>query len=550
MEWILGLLVILILIIIYNNKQQRKKNKILIDKFKTTWGIPSQNREYNFNKIIQYHNSKKDNQSSFQNITSTINNDLDLDDIFIYLDRTTSVIGQQYLYHKLHTIESRETVRTLDDLIDFLLVENEERLKIQILLSPLSNKNAYHYHSLFTTDISTNSFKLKLAYTLNIITACSILLSLHSLVWTLLLLPILSVNLVLHYKNKYTQYDHLNATQYFKYIYRTNIKLQSIAKLSKIYNFKEAKIASKKLQQLYKLTHLFNTDNVYKDEITSLVMFPVEILKIMFNIETIAFETFLIIAKQTKKELIISFETIAKIDTAISLASLHVNNKLCKPIFTNTKEIEVEDLAHPLIENCTTNSLYLKNESLLLTGSNMTGKTTFIRTLALNTILAQTIGYVFATKYTADFFHINTSIRITDDLYSNTSYYLKEVKQLKHFIQQSQINVPHLYVLDEILKGTNTKERISAAYAILKYLNKERDIVIVSTHDLELLDLLKEDGYQCHYLQESINNNELSFDYKLKLGHPQTTNAIKILELHDFPKEITSLAYNTKKKFS
>lgn len=550
MEWILGLLIVLILIIIYNNKQQRKRKKILVDTLKTTWGMPRLSKDYNFDKISQYHNAIKDNQPSFQNITSTINNDLDLDDIYIYLDRTTSVIGQQYLYHKLHTIESKESVRTLDDLIDFFILDNEERLKIQILLSPLSNKNAYHYHSLFTTNVSTNSFKLKLAYTLNIITACTLLLSIYSLAWSMLLLPILSINLVLHYKNKYTQYDHLNATQYFKYVHRTNIKLQNITKLSKAYNFKEAKTANNKLHSLYKLTHFFNTENVYKDEITSLVMFPVEILKIMLNIETIAFETFLITAKKTKKELTISFETIAKIDIAISLASLHANNKLCKPTFKDTKELDVEDLAHPLIEKCTTNTLQLKNKSFLLTGSNMSGKTTFIRTLALNTILAQTIGFVFATKYTADFFHINTSIRITDDLYSQTSYYLQEVKQLKHFIKQSQINIPHLYVLDEILKGTNTIERISAAYAILKYLNKERDIVIVSTHDLELIDLLKEKGYQCHYLQESIINNELNFDYKLKLGHPITTNAIKILELHDFPKEITDLAYTTKKMFS
>lgn len=549
MNWILGTLVLVILYIIIDNKKKKNSRKTRLQKLKENWGQPKESIDYNFEKIALYHHAIN-HTSSYQTINQTINHDLDLDDTFSYIDRTHSLLGQQYLYHKLHTIESPETVRSLDQTINFFSTHTQERLEAQILLSTLTNKTIYYYHTLFTHDTTLNRFKLKLTYALNIITISSILLSLHSLIWTLLLLPIFSVNLVLHYKNKYTQYDQLSATQNFKHILSTTIKLLKVQNLSTAYDFTETKRSISKLCKLNTLTYFFTSDNAIKDEITTLVMFPIELLKILFNIEVITFESFLLKVQHTKEELKISFETIAKIDTAISVASLQKNNNLCKPFFHNSKELLIENLIHPLIEDCVSNTVHLKDKSLLLTGSNMAGKTTLIRALTLNTILAQTIGYVFATSYKANFYQINSSIRITDDLHNDTSYYLQEVKQLKQFITQSNTEAPQLYVLDEILKGTNTKERISAAYAILKYLNKEKDIVIVSTHDLELLELLEKESYQCQYLQESIINNELHFDYKLKLGHLQTTNAIKILELNNFPREITDLAYTTKKMFS
>lgn len=553
MNWILGAFILLILYILLDKKRNRNKRKAQLQKLKENWGHPKGFTDFNFDKIASYHhalNHSTSYQTISQTISQTINQDLDLDDTFTYLDRTHSIIGQQYLYHKLHTIKSPEEVRDLDQTINFFRTDSDERIKVQMLLSTLTNRSIYYYHTLFTHNITINHSKLKLVYALNIITVTSVILSLHSLIWILLLLPIFSINLVLHYKNKYAQYDHLSATQNFKHILTSTTQLVRMQKLSTVYDFTETKNAISKLLELHTLTYFFTSDSAIKDEITTLVMFPIELLKIMLNIEVIAFESFLLRAQHTKEELKISFETIAKIDTAISIASLQTNNQLCQPIFHNSKEIRVEDLIHPLIENCVSNTMHLKNKSLLLTGSNMAGKTTFIRALTLNTILAQTIGYVFATSYKANFYQINSSIRITDDLHNDTSYYLQEVKQIKHFIIQSNTTAPQLYVLDEILKGTNTKERISAAYAILQYLNKEKDIVIVSTHDIELIELLEKEGYQCQYLQESIVNNQLHFDYKLKLGQPQTTNAIKILELNDFPTEITDLAYSTKKMFS
>lgn len=193
---------------------------------------------------------------------------------------------------------------------------------------------------------------------------------------------------------------------------------------------------------------------------------------------------------------------------------------------------------HPLIDNCVTNDLTLEGNSLLLTGSNMSGKTTFIRNVAINSILAQTLNICFAEEYSAPFFKLYSSIRIEDDLLDDTSYYLAEVLTIKELIEASQQESPCLFVLDEIFKGTNTVERISGGKAILSYLNKGNNMVLVSTHDIELTEILSKEKYKLYHFSEQIDNDELIFDYKLKDGELKTRNAIKILELHDYPSEI------------
>ena len=133
------------------------------------------------------------------------------------------------------------------------------------------------------------------------------------------------------------------------------------------------------------------------------------------------------------------------------------------------QKIKTVAISHPLISSCIVNDLSLNNESLLLTGSNMSGKTTFIRSVAINSILAQTINTCFAKEYIAPYFKIYSSIRITDDLLENTSYYLDEVLTMKKLVDASMLDSPCLFVLDEIFKGTNTVERISGGKAILSF---------------------------------------------------------------------------------
>lgn len=152
--------------------------------------------------------------------------------------------------------------------------------------------------------------------------------------------------------------------------------------------------------------------------------------------------------------------------------------------------------------------------------------------------MAQTLNIYFTKEYSAPFFKVYSSIRITDNLLEDTSYYLKEVLTIKELIEASKDKSPYLFVLDEIIKGTNTIERISGGKAILSFINKENHIVLVSTHDIELTELLEKHNFDLYHFNESFDNEKLYFEHKLKPGKLKTRNAIKILELYEYPDEI------------
>jgi DNA mismatch repair ATPase MutS len=179
----------------------------------------------------------------------------------------------------------------------------------------------------------------------------------------------------------------------------------------------------------------------------------------------------------------------------------------------------------------------------------MSGKSTFIRTVAIKSILAQTLHICFAASYTATFFKVYSSIQISDNLLEGTSYYLQEVLAIKELVDASKNKNPCLFVLDEIFKGTNIVERISGGKAILSYLNHENNTVLVTTHDIELTALLEKEAYKLYHFSEEIESNNFFFDHKIKEGKLTTRNAIQILDLCKYPLEIITDAKAIEKTY-
>jgi DNA mismatch repair ATPase MutS len=172
----------------------------------------------------------------------------------------------------------------------------------------------------------------------------------------------------------------------------------------------------------------------------------------------------------------------------------------------------------------------------------MSGKTTFIRTIAVNAILAQSIYTVCASNYQASLLSVQTSIGIQDNLLAGNSYYKEEIDSIHEFIKSSKKEDQHnLFIIDELFKGTNTVERIAGAKGVLEYLMKGKNIVMVSTHDLELADLLSLQ-YDLYHFEESVGDNDYLFDYKIKKGVLRTRNAIRLLEKFGYPSEIIDSA--------
>lgn len=349
----------------------------------------------------------------------------------------------------------------------------------------------------------------------------------------------------MHYRNK-------SNTEYYSNGVSQLSKALKVAKTL----YKEVEIANhytdrqfiKKIEAIKLKTEFFGLEKNLNNEYAFAVWVFIEAIKILFNLEYIVFYSFINAIIKEKDSIEKLYLFIGEIDTAISTASLKAGYlETCTPTFTDNNNILVNKIIHPLVENCISNSLELNNKGLLLTGSNMSGKSTFIRTFSINSLLAQTLNLCFATTYNAPFYKLHSAIRITDDLLEDTSYYLQEVLRVKKLIEASKDRDPCLFVLDEIFKGTNTIERVSGGKAILSYLNKRNNTVLVSTHDIELTEMLEQENYALYHFTETIENNKLHFDHKLKPGKLKTRNAIKILDLHEYPSEIIADARQVEK---
>jgi|LSQX01.1.fsa_nt_gb predicted ATPase len=232
------------------------------------------------------------------------------------------------------------------------------------------------------------------------------------------------------------------------------------------------------------------------------------------------------------------------VDALLSIAAYRddldqYNEPWTKPVLSGKKaHLKMVDAVHPLIEDCVPNSMELHNQGLILTGSNMSGKSTFMRVLGLNAIMAQTLYMVLATSYEASPFQVMTSIDPGDDVLSGKSYFMAEAEAVLRIINQLDRDVPGLFILDEMFRGTNPTERISASVQIIDYIQRHNCFLILATHDRDIITYAT-GNFRKFYFTEKVGSEGLTFDYRLREGISGTSNAIKILDLLGYPTEIT-----------
>lgn len=546
MNWVLGVLFVMVIMFLVANYRKKKRLAKLKSDLIDSWGKSKTDEYFNFKDIRLYFDNNSHKNNAFHIISDKCSQDLDLDEVFKFIDRTSSKFGQQFLYNKLRNINSIQDLHNSHSLIQVFEKDENLRINSQILLSQLNSSDAYYFEELINGKQINKPKIIWLIYLLSSLSISSSILAIFNPIYFLLLIPIFITNLIFHYINKG------NISYYLSAVNQLSIALKASKKLVKS---REVKLYFqdfsfiKEINTIKLKTEFIRFEKKLDNEFAYIIWMPFELIKVMFNLEYIVFYSFIdsIIAKKESIEKMFLF--IGEIDSAISIASLkHDKIQKCTPEFSFDKKIICEELVHPLVNNCIPNDFSITNKSILLTGSNMSGKTTFIRTVAINSILAQTLNICFAKEYSAPFLKVYTSIRITDDLLENTSYYLEEVLTINKLVEASQNEDPCLFVLDEIFKGTNTIERISGGKAILSFLNKKNHIVLVSTHDIELTELLESKNYELFHFSELIEKDKLMFDHKLKVGKLKTRNAIKILELYNYPKEIILEARETEKK--
>ncbi len=271
------------------------------------------------------------------------------------------------------------------------------------------------------------------------------------------------------------------------------------------------------------------------------------------GVETIAIRRI----RRQQAELHALAEKLGGLEAALSIASLRAGTDVwTRPEFTAGAEWLAEDLSHPLVPGCVTNSLRLSpSRGMLLTGANMTGKSTLLRSVGVNVIAAQSLCVVFARSYRAPWLALRTCISPSDDLLEGKSLYQREAEVVVAILAQAAQAAhagPMLCLFDEMFRGTNTTDRVAASAAVLRHLVRPSSganegagcLVIAATHDLELVPLLA-DVFEAFHMGDRMDASGPSFDYRLHAGPTTSHNAISLLAFLGAPPAVIETARAT-----
>jgi hypothetical protein len=392
-------IVIILLVLLRVNKIRKKKN---LEEVRAAWGNPKKEM-FDFDLIARY--SKGVKETKFHRLTDQTMEDIDFEGLFTFLDRTSSKVGQQFFYHKLveptnHTVDPQERLVGLFS-SNVLLREN-----IQLELLKLNNGGAYYISSLLDDKLLEKPTWFNFLFLDVGIVITLIILSFVFPGLSIVLIVPVTLNVFLHYWNKGNAFPFLKSFPQLNNLIQVS---KAILKKNEQFSDKEVEKSIQGLRSFQQKVGLinFNQGTGIQSELSFLATYLTEWIKAVFLIEV--FTLYRITRElETKKSSIQAlFGYIGQIDSALSIASLRAGKeKTCVPsLGSRSKELQAKNVYHPLIIDCVKNDLIVKNKSILITGSNMAGKSTFLRTLIINSILAQTIYTCFAFKTV--FFHQN-----------------------------------------------------------------------------------------------------------------------------------------------
>ena len=361
------------------------------------------------------------------------------------------------------------------------------------------------------------------------------------------LVPLLAVNLFVHYRLKNQIGMFASVFSRLKTIYRT---INKVVPTSHFAGHRKSEIIrqNERLKGILKKVNILSLDQLQDRGATTPLWYLAELVKSITLLDVAIYHGLLRNIDEIRSLVRVLYYSIGEIEIALSVLALRRNTPVnCIPEFSDIHPYRAKGMYHPLVENAVPNDITIQKSGILVTGSNMSGKSTFIKMLSLNTLCAQSINTCFAETYSSPFQKIATSMNVSDDIETGASYYLKEVDRIGLLMEHAQTqDIPYLLTIDEVFRGTNTIERIGAAKSVLTYMVQKNALVVVSTHDIELADLLQ-DTFELYYFQEEVGAKDLTFDYKLREGVMTQRNAIKILGLAGYPKEVVEDAEITAK---
>ncbi len=541
-----------IIIAIYVLVDNARKRKVRIEKkLKNSYGKPSARKysEDEFELIKHFYGESAENGYSVDDITW---NDLGMDDIYKAMNISNSSAGQEYLYKMLRIpAKTKDELKETDRLAEFFNSDEQKRLEVQrkyVKLGFARVISLSDYLGLIP-ELSTGGNVVHYLAIASILAALLVCLFADPVIGIFLIIAAISFSVISYYKYK------ADVEPYFICI-RQFVNMLAAAKEIAALKYDELESYNDKFNDInikfsniVKNTFLLSTGNVDG----SIAEMLLDYIRMLTHVDLIKFNSMVKKLAKHEEEMYDLMNTLGYLEACISVASFRKWLPYwCRPEFTGQyggnpvaaggTGLELKEVFHPMIAGPVSNSIRA-DKHILITGSNASGKSTFLKTVAINAVLAQTIFTSTSKEYRAPMYRVYSSMSLKDDLSSSSSYYIVEIKSLKRILdavesQKDGDKRPVLCFVDEVLRGTNTVERIAASSEILKSLRYKNVLCFAATHDIELTAIL-EKFYDNYHFQETVTDDDVKFNYKLFRGPATTRNAIKLLKIMGYDKQIT-----------
>lgn len=530
-------------------RENNKRKKRFLEKIKKSWGAVPE-REYSWDeleRISAYHKAQQKSGFLIDEITW---NDLDMDRIFMLMNQTVSSAGEDYLYAMLHRPEfSEERLKERERLFCFFKKEEKTRIRCQQMLTTLRKPRGLSlYQSIHVEKDCQVGSPIREILSCALFFASLVAFMIVPAYGVFAFLAVSGINIITYLKGKEEINRYLGG-------FRSVMQLIGCADTLEKAEISELSEYTKRLKDCKKALGSFRKGSflvVNQDGMeTGPEAVMLDYIRMMTHIDLIKFNSMMKAMREHQKEIEEMIEIFGLLDACISIASFRkLLPYYCSPKFDSDKKravLDVENLYHPLILEPVANSIKT-TQAVLVTGSNASGKSTFLKMVAINAILAQTIHTCMATECKMSYFRVMTSMALRDDLESKESYYIVEIKSLKRILDSAKEETPLLCIVDEVLRGTNTIERIAASSEILASLCLPHVLSFAATHDIELTYMLEE-YYTNYHFEEEVKEDDVKFNYLLKKGRVTTRNAIQLLKMTGYDASIVEASKNAVVRF-
>ncbi|MCI9545642.1 MAG: DNA mismatch repair protein MutS [Lachnospiraceae bacterium] len=543
---ILGVNFLLAGMIMHSSLKNREE---FLRRRKESWGQAS-NVVYSKDQIenLSVYGKYKSVKESFY-IDEITWKDLDMDRVFLRMNQTVSAPGEEYFLYLLRTPKLREEdLQKREKLMRFFAQDEEKRLALQLILAQIPKSGAASIGKKLQALNEAKPIRETKHWALCAAAVFALIFMLFQPVYGFFLfLAVACVNIADYYGagDRKQVEVHLSCFQSVK-------RMLGAAKRIKRLEWEEIEECCAPMGQAQENLRAFQKGSYWvsgKDSVSGGVEAVLaDLIRMIFHVDLIRYNKMLGEIHGHRDDAECLLDNLGELDCAMAAASFREALPVwCRPSFQNEMRMQVSGLYHPLVKEPVSNSFSLQR-GMLLTGSNASGKSTFLRNVAINGILAQTIATCTALSYQAPMSRILTSMALSDNLERGESYFMVEIRSLKRILDAADQEGPLLCMVDEVLRGTNTIERIAASSRILTSLRKEKVFCFAATHDIELTYIL-EDCYENYHFGEEVRERDVRFSYRLKEGRASSRNAIRLLEMLGYQEAVVESARMAAREF-